>query len=46
MTLRKPAPGEPANRTTFTAKLDKAAWKKALDRDGCHVLRAHVPWEQ
>ena len=34
------------NRTTFTAKLDKAAWKKAMERDGCYVLRAHVPWEQ
>ena len=44
--IRKPAPGEAVNRTTFTAKLDKAAWKAALDRDGCYVLRAHVPWEQ
>jgi transposase len=44
--IRKPAPGEPVNRATFTAKLDKAAWKKALDRDGCYVLRARVPWEQ
>ena len=46
VTIRKPAPGEPVNRATFTAKLDKAAWKKAMDRDGCYVLRAHVPWEQ
>jgi len=44
--IRKPTPGEPVNRKTFTAKLDKAAWKKAMERDGCYVLRAHVPWEQ
>lgn len=44
--IRKPRPDEPVNRKTFTAKLDKAAWKQAMDRDGCYVLRAHVPWEQ
>jgi len=43
--IRKPEPGETVNRQTFTAKLDKAAWRKAMDRDGCYVLRAHVPWE-
>ena len=42
----EPGPSEPVNRETFTAKLDKAAWKKALERDGCYILRAHVPWEQ
>jgi hypothetical protein len=42
----KPAPSQPVNRKTFTAKLDKAAWKTALDRDGCYILRAHIPWEQ
>lgn len=44
--IRKPQPGEAVNRQSFTAKLDKAAWKKAMERDGCYVLRAHVPWEQ
>jgi len=44
--VRKPATGEAVSRKTFTAKLDKAAWRKALDRDGCYVLRAHVPWEE
>jgi len=44
--IRKPAEREPVNRTTFTATLDKAAWKAALDRDGSYILRAHVPWEQ
>ena len=42
----EPGPSEPVNRETFTAKLDRAAWKKALERDGCYILRAHVPWEQ
>ena len=32
--------------TLFPAKLDKAAWKKAIERDGCYLLRASVPWEQ
>jgi transposase len=44
--IAKPEPGEPVNRQSFTAKLDKAAWKKAMERDGCYVLRAHVPWKQ
>lgn len=44
--IAKPQPGEPVNRQSFTAKLDKAAWKKAMERDGCYLLRAHVPWEQ
>jgi transposase len=44
--IRKPAPDEPVNRATFTAKLDKAAWKAALNRDGCYILRAYIPWEQ
>lgn len=44
--IRKPLPGEPVNRKTFTAKLDKTAWKTALDRDGCYILRAHIPWKQ
>jgi transposase len=43
--VRKPAPGEPLTRQTFTATLDKPAWKKAMERDGCYVLRAHVPWD-
>jgi transposase len=44
--IREPKPGEAVTRKTFTAKLDKAAWKTALDRDGCYILRAHIPWEQ
>ena len=44
--ITKPAAGEAVNRATFTARLDKAAWKKAIERDGCYLLRAHMPWEQ
>jgi transposase len=44
--VREPGPNQAVNRTTFTAKLDKGAWNKAMERDGCYVLRAHVPWEQ
>jgi transposase len=44
--IRKPVQGEPVNRTTFTATLDKAAWKAALDRDGSYILRAHIPWKR
>ena len=43
--IREPEIGEPIDRKTFTAKLDKAAWKTALDRDGCYILRAHIPPE-
>ena len=44
--IRKPGADEEVDRTTFNAKLDKAAWKAAMERDGCYILRAHVPWEQ
>jgi transposase len=44
--IREPAPDELVSRSTFTAKLDEAAWNKAMDRDGQSLLRAHIPWEQ
>jgi len=44
--IRKPLAEEAVNRKTFTATLDKTAWKAAMDRDGSYILRAHVPWEQ
>jgi hypothetical protein len=44
--VRKPAADEPVDRATFTAKLDRAAWRAALARDGSYVLRAHVPWDE
>jgi hypothetical protein len=41
--VREPAPGEPVNRTTFICTFRRAAWKQALARDGCYLLRAYVP---
>ena len=41
--VRKPRPDEPVNRTTFTCAFDRAAWRRATERDGCYVLRACVP---
>jgi transposase len=43
--INKPAADEPVNAATFTAKLDKPAWKAALERDGSYILRAYVPWQ-
>jgi hypothetical protein len=40
--VRKPRPDEPVNRTTFTCTFDRAAWRRATERDGCYVLRACV----
>jgi transposase len=44
--IREPAPTEQVSIKTFTARLDKAALKAAMERDGSYILRAHVPWEQ
>lgn len=41
--VREPKSDEPVNRETFVCTLDRAAWKKALERDGCYILRAHLP---
>lgn len=41
--IREPKVGEPVNRETFVCTLDRAAWRKALDRDGCYILRAYLP---
>jgi hypothetical protein len=46
VSIREPAQDEAVSLLTFTAKLDKPAWKAALERDGSYILRAHVPWEQ
>jgi transposase len=43
--VRKPLEGEPVNRKTFTCAFNRSAWKQAMERDGCYILRAHVPWE-
>lgn len=43
--IREPKAGEEVNRQTFTCTLDRAAWRKALERDGSYILRAHLPWD-
>jgi hypothetical protein len=43
--VRKPRPDELVNRMTFTCTFDRAAWKRAVERDGCYILRACVPKE-
>ena len=42
--VREPRPDEPVNRATFVCTLDRAAWRAAQDRDGCYLLRGHLPW--
>ena len=44
--INKPAADEPIDLTTFTYKLDQAAWQAALERDGSYILRAYVPWKE
>jgi len=43
--VREPAAGEPVNRQTFVCRLDRQAWKQALEHDGHYILRAYIPWE-
>jgi hypothetical protein len=43
--IRKPRVNEPVNRQTFTCRLDRTAWKKAVERDGSYILRGSIPWE-
>jgi transposase len=43
--IREPKVSETVNRQTFVCALDRAAWKKAQERDGCYILRAHLPPE-
>ena len=44
--VREPKADEPVNRQTFVCTFDRSAWKKALDRDGCYMLRAYLPPEE
>lgn len=41
--IREPKVGEPVNRETFVCTFDRPAWRKALQRDGCYILRAYLP---
>jgi len=43
--VREPKEGEAVERTTFVCTFDRAGWKQAMERDGCYIIRAHVPWE-
>ena len=43
--IRDPKVNEPVNRKTFVCTFDRTAWRKALDRDGCYILRAYLPPE-
>lgn len=45
ITIRKPRIDEPVNRQTFICTFERAAWKQQIARDGCYILRAHVPWQ-
>jgi hypothetical protein len=42
--IREPKPDEPVNRQTFRCTVDRAAWRAAQERDGCYLLRGHLPW--
>jgi len=42
--IREPKPDEPVNRETFVCTLDRAAWRAVQERDGCYLLRGHLPW--
>jgi hypothetical protein len=42
--IREPRVNEPVTSRTFVCTLDRLAWKKALDRDGCYILRGYLPW--
>jgi transposase len=43
--VHEPGPDQPVNRQTFTCAFDRAGWKTAMERDGCYILRACVPWQ-
>jgi transposase len=45
ITIAQPKEGEELNRKTFVCRFDHAGWRKAIERDGCYILRAYVPWE-
>jgi hypothetical protein len=42
--IREPRPDEPVSRETFVCTLDRAARRAAQERDGCYLLRGHLPW--
>jgi len=42
--IREPKSDEPVNRETFRCTLDRAARRVTEARDGCYLLRGHLPW--
>jgi transposase len=44
VTIRRPGAGEPVNRQTFVCTFERAAWRRAMERDGRYILRAWIPW--
>jgi hypothetical protein len=44
VTITKPQAGEPVNRQTFRCAFERAAWRRAMERDGRYILRAWIPW--
>ena len=44
VTVRKPEMSEPVNRQTFVCMFERAAWRRAVERDGRYLLRASIPW--
>ena len=44
VSIREPRVDEPVNRETFRCTLDRLAWRAAQERDGCYLLRGHLPW--
>jgi len=42
--IREPKPDEPVTRETFRCTFDRAAWRASEERDGCYLLRGHLPW--
>lgn len=43
VTIREPKADEPVTRQTFVCTFDRPAWQAASARDGCYLLRAHLP---
>ncbi len=44
--IHEPKPHEPVNRKTFMCTFDRVGWKKALERDGCYILRGYLPEDE
>ncbi len=44
--IREPKTDEAVTRQTFVCTFDRATWQTALARDGCYLLRAHLPMER